>query len=195
MEIYDDVEMQHGNEIDLKQKGLENFILLVLGMSDRKLSLLHLEKEVFLLWNFHKKIKPYLKFIKHYRGPFSKEIQETVLNPMYLEGHWNYSSSRDRISGGYVQLTLKGRHEYSRIVEKLQDNEEMLHLLAGIKMVRELYDKLSLEELLLLMYDTYPDYTERSEVWTDIKKKKCKLAISLKRKGVASDERYLSLIH
>ena len=37
MNISDDVEMQHGNEVDLKQKGLENFILLVLGMSDRKL--------------------------------------------------------------------------------------------------------------------------------------------------------------
>ncbi|RLI60226.1 MAG: hypothetical protein DRO67_09290 [Candidatus Asgardarchaeum californiense] len=187
--------MWKNNEVDLKQKGLENFILLVLGMSDRRLSLLHLEKEVFLLWNFHKKIKPYLKFIKHYRGPFSKEIQETVLNPMYLEGYWNYISSRDRISGGYVQLTPKGRQEYERLVEKLQNNDEMLHLLAGIKMVRELYDKLSLEELLLLIYDTYPEYTERSEVWKDIKKKKSQLAISLKRKGVASDERYLSLVH
>ena len=114
---------------------------------------------------------------------------------MYLEGHWNYVSSRDRISGGYVQLTPKGKQEYKRLVEKLQDNEDMLHLLAGIKMVRELYDKLSLEELLLLIYDTYPDYTERSEVWEDIKKKKSQLAISLKRKGVASDERYLSLVH
>jgi hypothetical protein len=44
--------MRKNNEVDLKQKGLENFILLVLGMCDRKISLLHLEKEVFLLWNF-----------------------------------------------------------------------------------------------------------------------------------------------
>lgn len=186
--------MQQNDDVDLKQKGLENFILLVLGMSDRKISLLHLEKEVFLLWNFHKKIKPYLKFIKHYRGPFSKEIQETVLNPMYLEGHWIYISPSDKLSGGYVQLTLKGKMEYKRLFEKIQKNDEMLHLLAGIKMVRELYDKLSLEELLLLIYDTYPEYIERSDVWNDIKKKKSQLAASLKKKGVVSDERYCSLV-
>ena len=107
----DDVEMQSGDKIDLKQRGLEIFILLVLGMSDRKISLLHLEKEVFLLWNFHKKIKSYLRFIKHYRGPFSKEIQETIINPMYLEGYWRYIPpiSSDKLSGGYVELTSKGR--------------------------------------------------------------------------------------
>ena len=186
--------MRKNNEVDLKQKGLENFILLVLGMCDRKISLLHLEKEVFLLWNFHKKIQTYLKFIKHYRGPFSKEIQETILNPFYLEDHWIYIYQNDKLSGGYIKLTPKGKSEYKRLLEKIQKNDEMLHLLAGIKMVRELYDKLSLEELLLLIYDTYPDYIEKSEVWKDIEKKKPQLALSLKKKGVASNERYISLV-
>jgi len=186
--------MEKNIDIDRKQKGLENFILLVLGMADRELSLLHLEKEVFLLWNFDKKLRDSLQFIKHYRGPFSKEIQETIQNPLYLEDCWIYISPKDKLSGGYVKLTPAGRQEYKRLLERVQKNDDLIHLLAGIKMVRELYDKLTLEELLLLIYDTYPDYIEKSEVWKDIAKKKSQLAISLKKKGVASDDRYISLI-
>jgi hypothetical protein len=105
-----------------------------------------------------------------------------------------YIYQNDKLSGGYIKLTPKGKREYKRLLEKIQKNDEMLHLLAGIKMVRELYDKLSLEELLLLIYDTYPDYIEKSEVWKDIEKKKPQLALSLKKKGVASNERYISLV-
>lgn len=183
-------------EIDAKQKGLENLILLVLGVVDRRISILHLEKEVFLLWNFHPGIREYLKFIKHYRGPFSKEIQETVQNPIYLEGYWKYipPEKGDKLSGGYVELTPLGRKEYKRLLEKMKKNEELLHLLSGIKMVRQLYDKLSLEELLLLIYDTYPEYIEKSDVYKGIEKKKAKIVESLKRKGFIDAERYSALL-
>ena len=169
---------------------------MVLGAVDRPLTLIHLQKEVFLLWNFHSGIRSYLKFIKHYRGPFSKEIQETVQNPIYLEGYWKYIPPKkgDKLSGGYVELTPLGREEYKRLLKKMEEKEELLHLLSGIKMVRQLYDKLSLEELLLLIYDTYPEYIERSDVYKSVEKKKAKIVENLKRKGFIDAERYLTLL-
>ena len=182
--------------LDRRQKGLENSILLILGAVDRRISLLHLEKEVFLLWNFHPKIKEYLNFIKHYRGPFSKEIQEAIWNPVYLEDFWLYipPRNRDKLSGGHIELTDEGRKEYNRLVEKIREKEDLLHLLAGMKMVRELYDKLSIEELLLLIYDTYPDYSEKSNVYQEIKRKREILAKKLMKKGIIDKERFESLV-
>ena len=181
--------------IDRRQKGLENFILLILGVVDKRISLLHMEKEVFLLWNFHPRIKEYLNFIKHYRGPFSKEIQETIQDPFYLEDYWIYTPPMkgDRLSGGYVKLADKGREEYHRLVKKIEKKEELLHLLAGMKMVRELYDKLSMEELLLLIYDTYPEYSEKSKLYGEIECKKKMLAERLMKKGIIDEERFESL--
>lgn len=185
---------------ELKQRGLENFILLVLGVNPhRKISQLHLEKEVFLLWNFDSKyVHQYLNFIKHYMGPFSKEIQETIFNPVYLEGDWNYEppKNKDNLSGGYVYLTEKGISDYETLIEAIKSdkNEDMMHLLAGITIVRNLYDKLTLEELLLLIYDTYPDYTEKSRVSKSIEQNKEKLATNLLSKGLIDKKRYASLV-
>ncbi|MGB8215903.1 MAG: hypothetical protein WCE94_01255 [Candidatus Methanoperedens sp.] len=192
--MVDDIENE--SEEELRQRGLENFILLVLGMVDNKISLLHLEKEVFLLWNFHPQIKQYLTFIKHFRGPFSKEIQESILNPFYLDDYWMYIPPKkgDNLSGGYIELTNLGKKEYKRLVNKIREDDDLLHLLAGIKTVRELYDKLTKEELLLLIYDTFPVYIEKSKVYKDIESKKAKLAESLLNKGFIDLERYNSLL-
>ncbi len=183
-------------ESEYKQKGLENLILLVLGAKDREISLLHLEKEVFLLWNFHPKIKPFLNFIKHYKGPFSREIEETIKNPLYLENCWVYISPKkgDKLSGGYIRLTDEGKRKYRELVKKISQYDEFIHLLAGIKIVRELYDKLTSEELLLLIYDTYPEYIEKSKVYKDIKIKKELIAKNLLKKGFIDEERYKAII-
>lgn len=184
---------------ELKQRGLENFILLILGVSPKKISLLHLEKEVFLLWNFDSKyVHQYIYFIKHYMGPFSKEIQETIINPVYLEEDWVYEPPKntDNLSGGYVYLTDKGLSDYKHLNNAIESdkNEDMMHLLAGISMVRNLYDKLTLKELLLLIYDTYPDYTKNSIVSKSIEYDKEKLASNLFEKGFIDEKRYKGLI-
>jgi hypothetical protein len=183
---------------DAKQMGLEYLILLVLGCKDEIISMLHLEKELFLLWNFHPGIRKYMKFIKHYKGPFSREVQECVIHPFYLENCWEYIPPKkyDRLSGGYIKLTEKGKEEYKKFVNEIlksRDND-LIHLLAGIKIVRNLYDKLSFKELLLLIYDTYPEYTEKSSVYWEIKKEKDKLAKNLMKKKVIDEDRYKSLV-
>lgn len=182
--------------IERKQKGLERFILLILGASGKKISLLHIEKESFLLWNFYKKLKDSLKFIPHLRGPFSREIQESVLDPVYSEGYWEYihPKNEDKLSGGFVKLTPEGKREYEYLVEKIKEEEEVFHLLTGIEIVARLYGKLSLEELLLLIYDTYPEYIEKSKVYEDIWNKRKPLSAKLIKKGIIDKERYKSLL-
>jgi len=178
------------DEEELKQKGLENLILLVLGENKEKISVLHLEKEMFLLWNFHPQIKSYLKFIKYYRGPFSREIQESAINPIFCEKCWVYipPNKADKLSGGYVKITETGIKEYNRIYAELKKDDEILHLLTGIKLVRRLYSKLSLEELLLLIYTTYPEYIRKSHVYNDISKNKEKLLEKLLEKSILIGE-------
>jgi hypothetical protein len=173
-------------------KALEKFILLVLGAIDRPISVLHLEKEVFLLWNFHPDIREYLNFVKHYKGPFSQEISKIVHHPFYLENCWEYVPPNTSIDlgGGFVGLTPTGCIEYQRMYSAAQTKNSLLPLLSGIKMVRELYDDLSYEELLLLIYDTYPEYTEFSKVSKDIDRKKVAIAKKLLKNGIIDTERF-----
>lgn len=188
--------MSGSDRQDKKQRALEFLVLLLLGASDKRISLLHLEKEVFLLWNFHPDIKEFLTFISHYRGPYSKEIEEIIKNPFYLADCWKYipPSRTDNISGGFVELTSQGREKYQQVYAESMKNQKMVPLLAAFKMVREMYDKLSLEELLLLIYDTYPEYRKKSNVYETIHKSRQSIAEKLKKKGFIDEERYQTLI-
>jgi len=93
-----------------------------------------------------------------------------------------------------VELTPQGRREYQRLYVASSANPQKGPILAAMKMVRELYDKLSLEELLLLIYDTYPEYQKKSDVFEAIRKSKKKLADDLVRKGFISEARHKELI-
>jgi hypothetical protein len=61
-------------------------------------------------------------------------------------------------------------------------------------MVREVYDRLTLKELLLLIYDTYPEYAEKSNVFRGICKEKKQLAGGMLSKGIIDEERYRLLL-
>ena len=62
------------------QKQIEYLILLLLGSSkEKKLSLLHLEKEMYFLKDSAEMLTDFFTFIKHYRGMYSKEIKDTVV--------------------------------------------------------------------------------------------------------------------
>jgi hypothetical protein len=188
--------MQQRNTMDTRSRALEHLILLLLGARDQKISLLHLEKEAFFLWNFHPDIKKFMRFISHYRGPYSEEIQQVIRNPFNLINCWTYTPQawHDTLSGGYVELTPHGRSEYQRLYAASLANPQMEPILAAMTMVRELYDKLSMEELLLLIYDTYPEYQKKSDVFEAIRKSKKRLAENLVKKGYIDEDRYEDLM-
>lgn len=188
--------MQQRNTMDTRSRALEHLILLLLGARDQKISLLHLEKEAFFLWNFHPDIKKFMRFISHYRGPYSEEIQQVIRNPFNLINCWIYTppARYDALSGGYVELTPHGRGEYQRLYAASSANSQMEPILAAMTMVRELYDKLSMEELLLLIYDTYPEYQKKSDVFESIRRSKKRLAENLVKKGYIDEDRYEDLL-
>lgn len=170
--------------------------MLLLGARDQKISILHIEKEAFFIWNFHPDFKRFMNFISHYRGPYSEEIEQVLRNPFNLVNCWAYipPTRFDILSGGYVELTSLGRQEYQRLYAVSSVNLQMGPILAAMKMVRELYDKLTPEELLLLVYDTYPEYQKRSNIFDNIQKSKKKLADSLMTKGYIDEDRYEDLM-
>jgi hypothetical protein len=182
-------------QVDPRQRSRENLVLLLLGSSRKPLSMLHLEKEAFLLWKFHPGIEDFLNFTKHYRGPFSKELQKTVLSPIYCVGCWKYSGDRgDDLTGGYVRIEPKGAKEYHRLVAKMREDPDLRLLLSAVTMIRELYLSLSPEELLLMIYDTYPEYIKMSDVYTDINRRRGTISVSLFKRGVIDQERLESLL-
>jgi hypothetical protein len=188
--------MQQINATETRSRALEHLILLLLGAHDQRISILHLEKEAFFLWNFHPDIKKFMKFISHYRGPYSEEIEQIIRNPFNLINCWTYipPARYDTLTGGYVELTSHGRSEYRRLHSASSANPQMGPILAAMKMVRELYDKLTPEELLLLIYDTYPEYQKKSNVFDGIQKSKKRLADNLVKKGFIDEDRYEDLM-
>jgi hypothetical protein len=168
----------------------------LIGSSKKPLSMLHLEKEAFLLWKFNPGMEGFVNFIKHYRGPFSKELQKTVISPIYCLSCWRYSSPArgDNLTGGHIRLESKGQEEYHKLRGRMQKDPELKQLLSAVTMVHELYDVLSAEELLLMIYDTYPEYIEKSDVYADINRKRKPISLRLFERGVIDQKRLDSLV-
>jgi hypothetical protein len=175
---------------------LEHMILLILGESKGKISMLHLHKETFLLWNFSSHVREFISFIAHYRGPYSNDITSIIKNPSYLSDCWNYIPplKHDSLTGGYVEVTFEGKKTYDDLYQQLTELEDIQPLLSGIKIVHEVYDNLEPEELLLLIYDTFPEYTENSDVYSKIYDKRKKIASNLLSKEKITPERYMELV-
>ncbi len=184
------------DESEGKRKSLENLILLVLGADNKKISQLHLQKEIFLLWNFHPSIKEFVYFIKHYKGPFSQDVKEAIINPIFLEDCWVYEYSNDELSGGYIYLNNKGKNEYLELVKKIKQKNSipLSHLLNGVKLIRKIYDNVSMEELLLLIYRSYPKYTQNSYWKERIEKNKEYIAKQLLVKNIIDSKKYKELL-
>lgn len=167
------------NDVDYEElTEIEKLILLVLGKAGCRISVLHLQKLVFLLWRFHPIIRELVDFKPHEKGPYSQDISEALKNPTHYTDSWKYIepiSRIDRIVGGYAELTSQGREEYERIMEDLQTairnsdivkKESALHLAAALDIIVPLYTKLEWDELLLLLYTTekFKEYSKKSEL-------------------------------
>jgi len=156
------------------QKRIENLILLLLGTSkEGRLSVLHIEKELFLLQEAASDFLTDLYyFIDHYRGPYSKEIYDAIITPMFLESCWRYESSHDNLSGGFAQLNVDGKKEFQRITKKIysEENEKVIQLLAAMDILHDLYDGLTPRELLYIVYTSkeYKRYIKKSIVYDQV---------------------------
>lgn len=180
----------------MKQKQLErlkiveNYIILLLGIVDRPIpSILHLEKEMFILSRTNPVVANFIPFMRHYKGPYSDVLNDLVKNPLFYTNAY-------RIINGRIQLTPKGKKIFDEIVKANEKNERFRQLLATLKMIRELYDRLSDEELLLLVYVTYPEFRERSDISDRLLSahKREEIARKLLKKGLITEKRYREIV-
>lgn len=172
-------------------KGIERYIIVLLGVLDRPIpSELHLQKELFVLSKAVEKINNYIPYMKHHEGPYSIDLHDVSAEPIYHPNAYRRDYKR-----GFI-LNPEGKQIFKKIINSNSENPEFIELLAMSKMVRELYDKLSRDEILLLIYITYPEYTEFSTVSDRILEpyKKKQLAKGLVKKGVITEERFREIV-
>ncbi|MDD5192515.1 MAG: hypothetical protein PHH54_06065 [Candidatus Nanoarchaeia archaeon] len=172
------------------QELIERYMVLLLGVKEVAMpSALHLQKEMFLLSNFKENLKEELNFKKHYYGPFSQVVEESVKSPTYLSDIFEFSEDK-------LMLSKKGKEEFDKMIQENRGTEEFELIISGLSLIRSLYDRLNNEELLFLIYCTYPEYTEFSSVSDNLLKdnlNKNKILTSLLNKGLITSERYEEL--
>lgn len=178
-----------GNETS---KIVEEFIVSLLGSKEKSCpTIWHLQKEFFIFTKINPKAKRLFNFVKHYEGPYSEMLQESFREPMY------YEEAFVTRNNGEICLTPEGYNSFDEIKKRHADNEKFKQIINTFKLIRDLYDKLTKEELLFLIYVTYPEYIEQSNVYDRLvlnEDKKNQLSKSLLKKGIITKERYEELI-
>ncbi len=170
----------------------EQYVILLLGATEKPIpTIRHVQKEMFILSKMQPKIQELFHFEKHYEGPYSQPLQESVRDPRYYDRAYNITS-RDSIF-----LRPNGRKIFLDLVEQTKDDRYFTILLNSLRMIRSIYDKLTKEELLFIIYDTYPDYIEYSNVYDNLvnnKDRREKIINNLRRKGLITKNRYEELL-
>ena len=114
----------------------------------------HLQKEMFLLLKetVFQKVDGY-KFVPHYYGPFSREL-DNDLNDLVVSGLVNDSD-------GFT-LTPEG----FKNAQALWNNQDQTRKAALLR-IKEKYNRLNSEKLLEYVYEKYKKYTVKSAVILD----------------------------
>ncbi|MBI2545590.1 hypothetical protein HYV81_00220 [Candidatus Woesearchaeota archaeon] len=168
----------------------EKYLILLLGVEDKPIpSELYLQKEIFVLSQFRPKIQSIFNFQKHYKGPYSQLISEIVDAPIYHPGAFEKINEK-------IVITKNGKNQYREILEEYSKNNEFNTLISSLIFIRRLYEKLDQEQLLFLIYTSYPNYIEFSNISDKLlKDNQVRLRISreLFQKGIITEERFLEL--
>jgi len=183
----------------------EYLILLILGKAGGKISILHLQKIFFILWKFHPQVRKLVEFFPHLEGPYSFDLDDMIKNPCYVTECWRYippssGSEAERVKGGYLEITEKGREHYNRLLKGLskmaKKDENVLALISSVDLIVPLYTRLDWDELLFLLYtdETNKEYSEKSILSNSILKKSEKIVDKLIKKGIIPAEKKESLI-
>lgn len=81
-------------------------------------------------------------------------------------------------SEGKFKLIPKVKEIYNKLVENYKDNDDFKKILSAMKLVRKLYEKLTTEELLFLIYATYEEYAEKSHKAKNLLSKRNRLRLT-----------------
>jgi len=173
-------------------KAVEEYIISLLGVVDRPLpSVWHLQKEFFILTKINPKTQKLFNFAKHYEGAYSEILQESYIEPSHYDTAFS-TNNKDEII-----LNKQGQNTFNKIKQEQSVKPGFSELLNSLKFIREIYDKLSRDELLFLMYVTYPEFIEYSNAYDKLVKneqKRKNLCNSMLKKGIITLDRYGELL-
>jgi len=91
-----------------------------------------------------------------------------------------------------IHLQEDGKKFSDSVLKEMKPTNRK-QLLDTIHFIRSVYDRLTDDEFMFLIYMTY-DYTEKSDRFTDLLKRRKQLAESLERKKIITHQRYLELV-
>lgn len=146
--------MKHMNPLELPLP--HRLVLAMLGAAKatpvpRKL---WLQKELFYLARDKDKMRETLEFIPYLQGPWS-EPTEQAMDDLRSIGLVSF----DPKYGANLCLTDDGQEAYTKLAHAMPET-----LLNEVNEVKGLMNDLTENELLLLVYETYPSMTDRSVV-------------------------------
>ena len=134
------------------------------------------QKELFLIGDYIERIGEDADFVPHIFGPYS-EAAEVALGELVSLGLVR------RSEGGYT-LTPDGVRVWEKVCSVFHTEES-----GAIDDFKAFLNDLSVDEVLLFVYVTYPEYTQESARLRDILQKRIPLSASLYRKGKVSLEK------
>ena len=172
-------------------KIVEEYIVSLLGSKEGSCpTIWHLQKELFIFVKTNPKAKELFNFVKHYEGPYSQVVQDSLKEPMY------YEDAFETKHNGEICLTTEGKKVFLDLRNKYAHDEKFIRLLHSFRLIRDIYDKLTREELLFLIYVSYPEYVELSSIYDRLvkdKEKRMQLSENLRKKGLITADRYKEL--
>lgn len=182
------------SNLEARQKFLELLILLILGDCAKQMSLCHIQKEIFLLWNFSREMQKLYAFSKHLNGPYLDLIDVTVKEPFFFAGYWDYipPQNNNEISGGFLKITDEGCEKYREVILKIKNssNVDIQHIYNAITILNRLYADLTPEELSLLINLEFPQYCEKTQSYS----KRRSILSGLLDKNIIGHEKYYNLL-
>ena len=137
---------------------------------------LKLQKEVFLVSQNISEIGKESSFDADYYGPYSETVVEEFKGLALDDVVQDNQTS--------IRLLPLGKEIAKELVKSY--NKKILDIVSDFK---KLLNNMSQEEILTLIYTSFPDYTEESVVKEDVMKNRIKVAIQLYKKGKISLER------
>lgn len=161
----------------------KKLITLLLSGSDKPIgSKVNFQKELFLLIRAMPQFESLFDFIPHRLGPYSNTAEQVIENNPEL-----FVANKKGI-----YLSDEGKRYSSSIKGEMRpDNYE--RLIHSIQFIRSIYDNLSDDEFMFLVYMTY-GYTDKSDKFDALLQRKNQLAESLLRKKIITRQRYLELL-
>jgi hypothetical protein len=161
----------------------KKLIALLLSGADKPIaSKVNFQKELFLLIRAMPQFESLFDFISHRLGPYSNSAEHIIENNPEL-----FVADRKGI-----YLSDEGKLFSSSVREEMRP-ENFNRLNQSIQFIRSIYDNLTDDEFMFLVYMTY-GYTEKSDRFEDLLKRKKQLAENLLRKKIITHHRYEELL-